>query len=265
VLTFYPHPAAVLHGQSEGAYLTLPQQKAEILISLGVELVVVHPFDDEVRHVRAADFVDSLLSNLNMVELWVGEDFALGYQREGNVPFLQAQAAAKGFTLRVVDFYADVAGERVSSTSVRRALATGDVDVAARLMGRTYRLMGTVVAGAKRGRTIGIPTANLLPPMELAVPQRGVYAAWVSVAGGSHQAVVNIGLRPTFDGPPGLMIEAHLLDYSGDLYDQQIGIDFVKRLRDERRFEGVAQLVEQIHSDIAQARRLLDLSGVLPR
>jgi riboflavin kinase/FMN adenylyltransferase len=256
VLTFHPHPELILRGFRPGFYLTLPQDRARLLGELGVELVVTHPFDDEVRLVRAAEFVDRLLKHLKMASLWIGPDFALGYRREGDVAFLREQGRAKGFDLRVVDLM-DAGGERVSSSRVRAALRAGDVAEAARLLGRPYRLPGRVVAGAKRGRAIGFPTANLSLRPEQATPSRGVYAGWASLDGRRLPAVINIGMRPTFDGTTDLTVEAHLLDFSADIYDREIALYFVDRLRDELKFDGVEALYTQIQQDIARARRIL--------
>lgn len=257
VLTFYPHPRMVLQGPEPGFYLTLPDDKARLLGYLGVELVITHPFNDEVRQVRAADFVDRLIRHLNMRALWVGEDFALGYQREGTVAFLRQQGTERGFAVEVVDLM-DAGDERVSSSRVRAALAQGDTAEAARLLGRPYFISGTVVEGARRGRTIGIPTANLAVPEELAIPARGVYAARVPVDGHNTAAVVNIGMRPTFEGNSALTVEAHLLDFSGDLYGRELEVHFVERLRDEQKFNGVEALLVQIERDIAVAREMLE-------
>jgi riboflavin kinase/FMN adenylyltransferase len=256
-LTFYPYPAMVIGGFQPGYYLTLPDTKAKYLGELGIDLVVTYPFDDEVRHIRAATFVDLLIKHLDMQALWVGEDFALGYQREGNIAFLQEQAKLRGFVLRVVDMM-DAGGERISSTRIREELKNGDVKEAARLLGRPCRLSGTVVGGAKRGRSIGIPTANLSITEEQAVPARGVYAGFAYVDQKPWPAVVNIGYRPTFDGQQSLtVVEAHLLDFAADIYGQEVELEFIARLRDEQTFDGVAALLAQIHQDIELARKLL--------
>ena len=257
VLTFYPLPKLILEGFRPGFYLSTPDEKAELLGQLGVELVVTHPFNDEVRHIRAAAFVASLLKYLKMAEMWVGEDFAMGYQREGTVDFLREHASSRGFTLRVVDLM-DAGGERVSSSRVRESLAAGEVAEAARLLGRPYRVSGEVVPGAQRGKTLGIPTANLAISPERAVPRRGVYAGQVYIGGQKGlSAVVNVGSRPTFDSTDVTTIEAHLLDFSGNLYSQTLSLDFVAHLRDERQFHSAEELVAQIQADIRSARELL--------
>jgi riboflavin kinase/FMN adenylyltransferase len=258
VLTFFPLPKIVLSGPQPGLYLTLPDEKAALLGELGVELVVTHPFNEQVRRTHATDFVTALSDHLKMAALWVGEDFAMGYRREGDVAFLRRQAAEHGFALRVVDLM-DAGGERVSSSRVRAALADGDVAEAARLLGRPYRVTGEVVQGAGRGQTIGIPTANLALDVRKAIPRVGVYAAHATPGGGgqAYPAVVNIGVRPTFDGSNTLTVEAHLLDFDGDLYGQTLSLDFVARLRDEKKFEGVDALAAQIRADVEQGRRIL--------
>lgn len=256
VVTFFPYPDTVIQGLRDGYYLTMPNTKADLLGELGVEVVVTYPFTDEVRQMRAADFVQQLLTHLKMKSLWVGSDFALGYKREGNVTFLGEQSGVHNFELQVIDLM-DAEGERVSSTRIREALAAGDVAEAARLLGRPHRVPGSVIQGAGRGRTINIPTANLAFPAEQAIPARGVYAAWVTIGSEKFAAMVNIGLRPTFDGSGGQTIEAHILDFSRDIYGQEISLEFVARLRDERKFENVQALIAQIHNDIERGRELL--------
>ena len=256
VLTFDPHPQMVLRGFKSGYSLTLPARKAQLLGDLGVELIVTHPFNDEIRQIRASDFVSRLIEHLRMSSLWVGANFAMGYQREGNVEFLKKEANRRGFELRVVDLM-DAGGENVSSTRIRSLLANGEVKEASRLLGRPHSIVGRVVKGAERGRTIGIPTANLMMPLEQALPTQGVYAGQVVVEGQSYQSVINIGTRPTFEGRGEVTVETHLLDFSGDLYDKEIAQSFMIRLRGEKKFDGVDALVGQIHADIEQARDAL--------
>ena len=264
VLTFYPYPEMVIRGFQPGYYLTLPDEKARLLGELGVDLVVTHPFNEEVRQIRAADFVRRLLNHLKMQSLWVGPDFALGYKREGDVAFLREQGRLHGFEVRVVDMM-EADGERVSSSRVREALRRGDVAEAARLLGRPHRVPGRVVEGARRGHTIGIPTANLSFPREQAIPARGVYAGWALVDGQRVPAVINVGLRPTFDGSQtAIIVEAHLLDFSGDLYGREMALDFVARLRDEQKFNSVEELVAQVQEDIRRGRVLLGLAAPEP-
>jgi riboflavin kinase/FMN adenylyltransferase len=260
VLTFFPLPKMVLGGFQCGFYLTLPDDKARLLGNLGVEVVITHPFNDDVRQMRAATFVDLLVEHLNMRSLWVGEDFALGYQREGNVTFLKAAGAERGFDVQVVDLM-DAGHERVSSTRIRNELAEGNVAEAGRLLGRPHFVRGEVVTGAHRGHTLGFPTANLAVSELVAIPARGVYAGWMRVRGETHEAVINIGLRPTFDGRPTETVEAHLLDFSGDLYGEEVALFFSRRLRGEQKFGGADELIEQIRADIQTGRVVLREEG----
>jgi len=257
VLTFFPHPDVVLGRASGRYYLTSPQQRADLLGELGVELVVTHPFNEEVRHMRAAEFVDRLLAHLKLRELWVGPEFTLGYRREGNVAFLRAEGARKGFSLEVVDLVTnDGNGNVISSSTIRAALAEGDVAAATRRLGRPYRLEGEVVHGDGRGRTIGFPTANLDVWDEQFLPLKGVYAGWAHLNGETFMAVSNIGNRPTFNGGV-VTVEAHLLDFDRDIYGERLAFDVVAFLRPELKFNGVEALVAQIRQDAIEGRALL--------
>jgi len=257
VLAFFPHPDVVLGKARDRYYLSTPEQRAALLGALGVELVVTHPFDEEVRQVRAADFVDRLIAHLNLSALWVGADFALGYKREGNVNFLRQQGAAKGFELEAIELVTnDGNGHFISSSTIRAALAEGDVEQANRWLGRPYRLAGEVVHGDGRGHTIGFPTANMDVWEEKMLPGRGVYAGWAHLDGETFMAVANIGHRPTFDGKI-VTVEAHLLDFDRDIYGATLAFDVVARLRPEMKFNGVEELVAQIQQDVARGRALL--------
>ncbi len=256
VLTFFPHPDVVLGRASGRYYLTTPEGRAAELGKLGVQIVVTHPFNDEVRHIRAADFVDQLLAYLHLRELWVGPDFALGYKREGNVEFLRALGEQKNFSVEVMDLVGnDSSGKIISSSGIRAALEAGDVEQAAKWLGRPYRLVGEVVHGDGRGRTIGFPTANMDVWDEQVLPQNGVYAGWVHLNGETFMSVANIGIRPMFPGA--VRVEAHLLDFDRDIYGKEIIFDVVARLRPEARYDSLEALIEQIHKDVALGRELL--------
>lgn len=258
VLTFYPHPDAVLRGIDERYYLTHPDDRAQRLLDLGVDIVISHPFNEEVRQMRAADFVDRLLNHLQMSALWATANFAMGYQREGNIDFLREQGAAKGFDVETVDLvYADENGDKISSSSIRTAVLEGDISRANRYLGRPFRLKGEVVHGAKRGRTIGFPTANVAVWNEQLRPQNGVYVCWAYLSEERFAAVTNVGKRPTFDGKF-VTIEAHLLDFNRDIYGQTLHLEFVERLRGEMKFNGIEELVAQIKQDVVDARALLN-------
>ncbi len=264
VLTFFPHPDVVLGRASGRYYLTSPEQRAALLGALGVELIVTHPFNDEVRQMRAADFVARLLTHLRLRELWVGADFALGYRREGNVAFLQAEGTRKGFAVEVVELVTnDESGAVISSSTIRAALAEGDVAKATYRLGRPYRLEGEVVHGDGRGRTIGFPTANMDVWEEQFLPRKGVYAGWAHLNGETFMAVANIGNRPTFSGRT-VTVEAHLLDFDRDIYGAHLIFDLVAFLRPEMKFNGVEELIAQIRRDVQQGRAIL-AAGPRPR
>ena len=257
VVTFFPHPDKVLDQTSERYYLTSPEKRAELLLGLGVDTVITLPFDENIRQLSASAFVDKLARLLRMKELWVGADFALGFQREGDVRFLRAQGAIHGFEVHAVDLITTRGGDNlISSSKVRDQLRQGEVRIAKSLLGRAYALEGTVVAGERRGRAIGVPTANLEVWDEQIVPANGVYATRAMLGDDKYLAATNIGQRPTFAGDK-VTIEAHLLDFSGDIYGQRLELGFEKRLRPEQRFNGLDELLAQIEKDIAATRHHL--------
>ena len=257
VITFFPHPSVVLRGRRPSFYLSTPGEKVEYLARLGVDATVTHPFSREVANVPAAEFVDRLVGFARLKRLWVGEDFALGHNREGDVAYLRAAGEQRGFDVHVMEPVL-IDGEIISSTRIRQTLRDGAVEQAARYLGRPFRLSGQVVKGAQRGRQLGIPTANVAVGEEHAVPAMGVYAVRAHHAGGVSPAVVNIGFRPTFEGGEARpVIEAHLLDFAGDLYDSTLTLEFVARLRAEMKFPGIDALVAQIKRDIETARVIL--------
>lgn len=255
VLTFDPHPAAAL-GYQPPPLMTAVEERAELLAPLGLDLLVMFPFTPATVRTSAADFVAPLTQHLRLAELWGGPDFAFGYRREGDVQFLRQLGAEQGFSVRVVEPLV-WEGELVSSSRVRTALQAGDIPQATGCLGRPYRLAGVVVRGRGEETKIGVPTATLSLPPERLIPGGGVYAC---LAYGerleAHPAVVNVGVRPTFGGGE-LAVEAHLLDFDGDLYGQTLALDFVARLRDEVAFPTVEALAAQIQEDTAQARVIL--------
>lgn len=254
-LTFFPLPGSFLRGPRPGHYLTTPDERARLLRELTVELVITLPFDERLRATRAAGFVDLLVDRLDLREIWVGQGFALGYQREGDVAFLRAQGDVKGFAVHTVQTLT-IDGVPVSSSRIRRCIQEGSIEEANRWLGRPFRLPGTVVMGDGRGRQIGFPTANLQVWEGHACPARGVYAGRASVRGSSYPAAINIGLRPTLTAGEETVIEAHLAGFSGDLAGQELAPEFLARIRDEKRFGGVEELVDQLYRDVATARRL---------
>jgi riboflavin kinase/FMN adenylyltransferase len=232
------------------------REKLEALALYGIDRVVVLRFDERMRNLGAAEFEKRLLvDGLGVRHMVVGHDFHYARKREGNVHSLRAAGARHGFTVEEVDEFL-VAGDRVSSSLVRDALGRNDLDRAARLLGRPYRMTGRVRRGAKLGRTLGYPTANLALHRKV-VPLWGVMAVRVSGAGlDDHPAVVSLGTRPTVNGTDPLL-EVHLFDFDGDLYGRYLSVDFLRWLRAELKFDSLDALVEQMHVDSAQARAAL--------
>jgi len=262
VVTFDRHPASVVRPESAPRLLTDPQQKLELLASTGVDATLVVPFSELQSREAPRDFVQRVLIDaLKMRAVIVGEDFHFGYKRGGNVTLLREMATANDFEVSPLNLIArtDGVNEAVSSTAIRRALSGGDVRRASEMLGRAHEVRGTVVQGDKRGRTIGFPTANVAIDASLCLPADGVYAARVTIGDGStHPAAINIGRRPTFyEHAQHSLLEAHLLDFSGDLYGQTLRVAFVEFLRGERKFAGIDELRSQLQTDIAQARAAL--------
>jgi riboflavin kinase/FMN adenylyltransferase len=254
-LVFDPHPATAL-GYEPPPLLTTIEERAELLAASGLDVLIVSPFTKVLAHTSAADFVEALLQQLRLAVLWGGPDLALGHRREGDVPSLRRLGAERGFAVRVVEPLV-WQGALVSSSRVRAALRAGDLAQATGCLGRPYRLTGTVIHGDGRGHSLGIPTANLSLPPERMVPAGGIYACLAHTErSGTHLAAVNIGTRPTFDGHD-VTVEAHLIDFAADLYDQTLALDLVARLRDEVAFPDVDALMAQMQKDIAQARDVL--------
>ncbi len=250
VLTFEPHPAAVVKPSAAPRLLTSFDRKRELLEALGVEELVVIAFDAEFAALTPGEFIDRVLvRTLAATSVSVGVNFRFGHGARGDASRL---AADPRFTTRVVDLV-EVGGAAVSSSRIRTLVAGGDVRAAAQLLGYDFVLQGTVVAGDQRGRELGFPTANIVPDPMLACPGNGVYACRV----GEHMAAVNVGVRPTFGAGLGTLVEAFLLDFRGDLYGQSLSVEFVARLRDEQRFAAVDELVAQMRRDVEQTRKLL--------
>jgi riboflavin kinase/FMN adenylyltransferase len=256
MVTFDPHPATILNPSGAPLLLTSTTEKAALLKALGLDLLVFLTFNRELMQTRAADFLERLERYLRPRELWVGEDFAMGYKREGNIPFIRTWAGPRRIEVHTIPVVV-ANGEVVSGSRIRSLLAEGKVEDAARLLGRPPGVTGVVRRGDQRGRTIGFPTANVIPPPDHALPADGVYATYTRLAGGeSIPGVTNVGTRPTF-GSHERQVESHLFDWGGDLYDQPITTHFIHRLREERKFSGLDALINQIKSDAQAARRLL--------
>ena len=262
VLTFHPHPVVVLQGKTGDIYLTLPEERANILMGLGVDLVIVEPFTRELSQTTALEFIEQLKNRLGLEHLLIGHDFVLGHNREGNFEVLSRFGLEYGFSVEEVGAV-QIQGEIVSSRQIRLFLERGDVVRANQWLGRSYLVSGKVVPGDQRGRTIGFPTANLSVSSGKILPASGIYAGRAWVDGQPWGAATNIGTRPTFDEQETkIYLEAYLLDYSGDLYGQTISLEFIERLRAEVRFPDIQTLIEQINQDVVQTREILALSSV---
>ena len=255
VVTFSPHPQSVVNPASQLPSLSTLEDRVKALRDLGIDIVVPLSFTRKVAALSAQEFVSLLRKYLKMRGLVVGPDFALGRSREGNAEMLRALGREMNFSVEVVPPYT-VNGDVVSSTLIRRALAQGDMRKVTRLMGRHFSLNGTVVSSEKRGRVLGFPTANLEPKSEQAIPGNGIYATITQVDGNRFLSATNIGVRPTF-GEGKKLVESHLLDYRGDLYGKQVRVEFVHKLRDEKRFPSPEELKAQIEKDIQAARAIL--------
>lgn len=256
MITFWPHPLEVLHPERPVRYLTMLEEKLELLARLGtLDLVVVLPFTPALARTSAGDFIDLLSNHLALRVLVEGADFVFGHNREGNMAFLSAYGQTHGFEVQTIDL--QVADQqRISSTSIRALLADGQVEAAMTLLGRPYSARGLVMQGDQRGRLLGFPTANLEIHPQKILPADGVYAVRVRVDDMMYDGAANIGVRPTVDGTRHLT-EVHVLDMQRDLYGKHLEISFIARLRGERRFAGLDALQAQIAADVQQARAAL--------
>jgi riboflavin kinase/FMN adenylyltransferase len=250
VLTFEPHPVSVVAPQHAPKLLTALPVKAELIAALGVQELIVIPFDAAFAAQSAETFIDEVLvATLGAVRVSIGENFRFGHRAQGDTRLL---ACDERFQTTVHPLL-EVDGEIVSSSHIRGLVLAGEVDQATHFLGDPFQLRGEVVRGDERGRTLGFPTANLIPREELVCPGHGIYACLAD----GRLAAVNVGVRPTFTTGRGELIEAYLLDFEGDLYGTQMRIDFLHRLRGERRFATLEALVEQMHRDVEQTRELL--------
>jgi riboflavin kinase/FMN adenylyltransferase len=264
LVTFHPHPAHVLSEKASQPLplLTSPGEKLALLEQMGLDLMVLLRFDQELAAAPARTFVGWLTRHLRMRELWAGEDFALGQHREGDVSALKDLGQELGFTVKVIGPITGNPGtgsddgEPISSSLIRSLLANGDVRNAGHLLGRYPSLWGEVVHGAKRGQNLGFPTANLQVRPERAVPANGVYAVFAWLGPERLGGVANIGVRPSFDNGA-RTIEAHLFDFDRDIYGCELVVEFVQRLRPELRFDSLDALIAQMQADCDAAQRLL--------
>ena len=259
--TFDPHPRAVLRPGSEPKLLTVLEVREELLLGCGVDEVRVIRFNLELSKKSPRDFVrEVLIGELGAGVVVVGENFRFGYKASGSVVDLERHMREAGGEAYAVPTYvleSSDSGEAINSTRIRMLLDNGEAREAARLLGRPYSLRGVVVEGDRRGRTLGFPTANVLPDAIALVPGRGVYAGHVRVGEERYGACTNVGVAPTFERLES-RVETYLLDYEGDLYGEVIDVTFEELLRPEKRFSGVDELKEQIACDVAEARRVIE-------
>lgn len=256
VLTFDPHPANVL-GRGEIGLLTLPDERAELLASMNIDVVITERFTKELSMVTAFDFMSRLKRHLGLNHLLIGYDFALGKGREGNAMRLTEIGRELGYGVEVVSALSDESGV-ISSTEIRKLVSVGNVAEATHLMGHPYSLIGPVIRGDARGKKIGVPTANINYPREKIVPAKGIYAGWAHVESEKYMAAISIGVNPTFTPDKQIpSVEAYILDFDEDIYGKELKMEFVARLRDELKFDSVDTLVEQIWKDVGETRRVL--------
>ena len=249
VLTFDPHPLSVIHPEAEPKLLMPFAIKRDVIEGLGVQELVVIPFDRDFAAIDPVEFCEKvLIERLGAREVAVGENFRFGAKAKGTPELLDSRSE---FETRVVPLV-EVGGETVSSTRIRALVAAGEVDEAAECLGAPFMVEGTVVSGDQRGRTLGFPTANLVPEDALVCPGHGVYAAFAN----GRPAAVNVGVRPTFESGRGVLIETYILDHDEDLYGKTLRVAFAKRLRGEKRFAGTEELIAQMHRDVEQAREV---------
>ena len=263
LVPFEPHPLEIVNPAAAPLLLTTHDEKLEVLAETGIDYLAVVAFTAELAAYSAEDFVELILRRrFRLRELLIGYDHGFGRQRAGNVAVLRTLGERDGFQVDVVDPVSTPDGHSVSSTSIRRAVAGGDLDRAAEALGRLYSVSGRVIEGSRRGRTIGFPTLNLgPPPPRKLLPPEGVYAVRVQTPAGPVGGMMNLGPRPTF-GDLATLLEAHLFDISGDFYGAHVRIDFVARLRETRKFASAELLTKQLAHDEREARNALTLLRV---
>ncbi len=265
VVTFYPHPAVVLRGIPNPYYLSTPDERAQLLEELGVDVVVTLPFDKVMAELGAEVFINLLHENLDMKELWVGEGFALGKNRQGDVARLIE--LGQQFNYSVKSFEPIKVGEEIiSSSTIRKALATGDVARATELLGRPYRISGEVVHGAGRGHRLGFPTANLkIDPIKL-LPANGIYVTWAWWQRKRFPGVTNVGMRPTYDDHLTVpSVEPYVIEFDQDLYGENLTLEFIQYIRPEEKFDNEDALKLRIQDDIRIANEVFSHAPRTPR
>ncbi len=261
VITFDPHPRAVLHPESAPPLLQTFDQKIEALGILGIEQTIIIRFTQEFAQIRAEEFLrDVIGERLQAREVYLGRGFAFGHNREGNIDLLKRVSDQIGFHADEVP-EVRLRGRRISSSRVREVLAQGKVNLARRMLGRPYGVEGRVMRGDERGHQLGFPTANLVPQNRV-IPLRGVYITATLIDNEWRRSVTNIGTRPTFETAGEPLVETHVMNWSGDLYGDVVRVRFLHRLRAEKKFDSVEQLRRQIETDIGRAHRYFESRGV---
>ena len=256
VVTFTNRPVTVLNPGTEPSYLTTLEQRIDLIKEQGIELVVCLEFTEEFSQITAAEFAAALSEDLNMKGLILGPDSALGKDRQGDLTFMQEQGKELDFWARSVEPL-EIEGQPVKSRRVRDALTNGNVGMCPKLLGRNHVLSGTVVIGDQRGRTLGFPTANIDVDDQLLLPGDGIYATWAVIDGKRHRSATSIGIRPTFELSQRL-VEVFVMDFSADLYGKTVGVEFIKKVRDQEKFDGLDALIKQINQDVDDCRQVLD-------
>jgi len=258
VVTFSNRPITVLRPGTEPSYLTTLDQRVELIKQQGIELVVCLEFNLEMAEVTAADFAKLLSESLNMKGLILGPDSALGKGRQGDLAFMKEQGEQLGFWAKTVETL-EIEGQPVKSRRIREAVASGNITICPELLGRNHDLSGVVVVGDQRGRTLGFPTANIEVDSQLLLPGDGIYATWAIIDGKRHQSATSIGIRPTF-GLTQRLVEVFIMDFSEDIYGETVGVEFIKKVRDQEKFDGLDELIKQINQDVDDCRQVLDRS-----
>src|SRR5712692_1056552 len=261
VITFEPHPRAVLHPESAPPLLQTFDQKIEALGVLGIEQTIVIHFDEAFSQIRAQDFLrDVVVDRLHAKEVYLGRGFAFGHDREGNIELLRAVSKDLGFFADEVP-EVRLRGCRIGSTRIRELLSQGRVNLSRRMLGRPYGVEGRVVRGAERGAGIGFPTANIHPQNRV-IPRNGVYVTATLIEGEWRRSVTNIGTRPTFESGADTSVETFVMNWSGDLYGDVVRVRFLHRLRNEKKFASIDELKSQLARDVSQAHRFFGRAGV---
>ncbi|MFW5713416.1 MAG: bifunctional riboflavin kinase/FAD synthetase [Brevefilum sp.] len=257
VITFFPDPSDFFNPAKEAFYLTTPSEKRWRVCQLGVDRVLTLHFTKRLSELTAREFLTALVEKVDLKTLVIGRDFALGRDRQGTLPVIQTLGDELGFVVEVIE-PVKKAGEEISSTRIRQHLVQGQVEAAAKLLGRPYSIFGPVTHGSDRGSRIGLPTANIAHWPKKQLPAVGVYATRVFLGKNEYLGITNVGFRPTFEDQESPNIETHILDFDGNIYGEDLELHFIAKIRDEQKFSGVDALLEQIERDKSTARKIFN-------